>query len=216
MNDGRTEGPMHEDQKRWDGKYLGKTFDPARTPHPFLRRHLRLLPRGTALDVAAGEGRNAVFLAEHGFKVEAVDISPVGLRRARMLARARGVKIKTTRANLAEYPLERDHFDLIIDFYYLDRALVPGIKNALKTGGRVVFETYTTDHKRLAGSGPENPDYLLRPNELLRLFRGFRVLFYREGIFREGRARKGIASLIAEKNAPSRSPLPRTRGRGPG
>ena len=116
---------MTEDQKRWDEKYRERAFDPGQGAAPFLKQHLSFLPRGKALDLAAGEGRNAVFLAEHGFEVEAVDISPVALSRARRLAEVRGVKIKTVRTDLKEYRIAPEHFDLIIDFDYLDRILDP-------------------------------------------------------------------------------------------
>jgi len=168
-------------------------------PNPFLRKHIRLLPRGKALDVAAGEGRNAVFLAQHGFDVEAVDISKEGLSKARNLAKAKGVKIKTVFADLDHYPIENERYDLMTDFYFLDRRLIPRIKKGLKKGGRVVFETYLTEHSNICSEGPRNPKYLLKPNELLTLFKGFRILSYREGIFREGGKKKAIASLIAKK-----------------
>ena len=168
-------------------------------PNSFLKRHIHLLPPGTALDIAAGEGRNAVFLAEHGFDVEAIDISKMALRKARALARSRGVKIKTVVANLDSYPIEEGHYDLITVFYFLDRRLIPEIKKGLKKGEKVFFETYLTANKSLGLNGPHNPAYLLKPNELLKLFQGWRILFYREGTFKEGGSRKAIASLIAEK-----------------
>jgi len=62
-----------------------------------------------------------------------------------------------------------------------------------------VFETYTGEQKKLGTGGPGQTHYVLKPNELLRLFRGFHVLFYREGVFREGGKRRAIASLIAQK-----------------
>jgi len=145
------------------------------------------------------QGKNAVFLARHGFDVEAVDISKVGLRKARKLAKEKGVKIQTVQADLDYYRIGKERYDLIIDFYFLDRRLIPRIKKGLKKAGRVVFETYLLEQKTLGLEGPRNPRYLLKPNELLKLFRGFRILLYREGIFREGGSRKAIASLIAEK-----------------
>jgi tellurite methyltransferase len=168
--------------------------------NPFLRKHIGLLPKGKALDIATGEGKNAVFLAQHGFDVEAVDISKIGLRKAQKLAKVKGVKIKTFLADLDHYPIEKEGYDLITDFYFLDRRLIPRIKKGLRKGGRVVFETYLTEQSALGLEGPRNPKYLLQPNELLELFKSFRILFYREGIFRQGRSRKAIASLIAEKN----------------
>jgi SAM-dependent methyltransferase len=170
-----------------------------RGANTILKKNLRFLPKGKALDLAAGEGRNAVFLAEHGFEAEAVDISPVAISRARKLARARGVRIKATAADLDTYPIPPGQYDLILNFYFLDRRLTPRIKKGLKKGGMVVFETYTTEQKKLGPGGPGQTQYVLKPNELLRLFRGFQVLFYREGVFREGGKRRAIASLIAQK-----------------
>jgi SAM-dependent methyltransferase len=191
---------VKDDQKKWDARYRGKESIDKRDPDPFLKKHLRFLPGGKALDLAAGEGRNAVFLAEHGFEVEAVDISPVGLRNARRFARAKGVRIKTITADLDFFPIGREQYDLILDFYFLDRRLIPRIKRGLKKGGILVFQTYLVEHRSLVPEGPTNPQYYLKPNELLRLFRDFRILFYREGIFREGGKKRAIASMIAKKS----------------
>ena len=190
---------MREDRKRWDQKYRERESKLNREASTILKKYFRILPGGRALDIAAGEGRNAIFLAEHGFDVEAVDISKVALRRARKLAQSRGVKIRTVMADLDTYPIPKEVFDLIIDFYFLNRRLIPRIKRGLKKGRMVVFETYLVGQNACGLEGPANPKYLLKPNELLRLFRDFRILFYREGIFREGAKKKAIASLIAQK-----------------
>ncbi len=190
---------MKEDQKRWDKRYRGRKPDLIQGANTLLQKYLRFLPRGKALDLAAGEGRNAVFLAEHGFEAEAVDISPVAMSRAQKSARARGVTIKAVAADLDTYSIPPGRYDVILNFYFLDRRLIPRIKKGLKKGGMVVFETYTAGQKRLSAEGPGQDKYVLKPNELLRLFRGFHVLFYREGVFREGGKRRAIASLIAQK-----------------
>jgi len=83
---------MKIDQKRWDERFKGKKLAFGKEPNPFLKKYLRLVPRGKALDIAAGEGRNAVFLAMHGFDVDAVDISERGLQKARKLAKEAGVR----------------------------------------------------------------------------------------------------------------------------
>jgi len=164
-----------------------------------LKKHIHLLPRGRALDIATGEGRNAVFLAQHGFEVDAVDISERGLRKARQLAREKGVKINTFAVDLDRFQIEKERYDLIANFYFLKRRLIQRIKKGLKKEGRVIFETYILDHRKLGTGGPKQAKYFLKPNELLRFFKNFRILFYREGIFREGGKRKAVASLIAEK-----------------
>jgi len=187
------------DQKRWDERFGKKEFAFGKEPNPFLKKHIDLLPKGKVLDIATGEGRNAVFLAQHGFDVDAVDISKMGLKKARKLANEMGVKIHTFHADLDNYKIGKERYDLIANFYYLKRSLIPKIKKGLKKGGKVIFETYTLEHRGLGTGGPKESKYFLKSNELLRLFNGFRILRYREGIFREGGKKKAIASLIAEK-----------------
>ena len=190
---------MKADQKRWDKKFGRKEFALGKEPNPFLKKHIRLLPRGKALDIATGEGRNAVFLAQNGFDVDAVDISEKGLKKARKLAREKGVKINTFLVDLDQYHIAKERYDLIANFYFLKRRLIPRIRNGVKKGGIIVFETYLLEHRALATGGPTQAKYFLKPNEPLRLFRNFRILYYREGIFKEGRKRKVVASLIAQK-----------------
>ena len=190
---------MKTDQKRWDTRF-GKTgFALGKDPNPFLKKHIRLLSKGKALDIAAGEGRNAVFLAQQGFDVDAVDISEEGLKKAQKLAREKGVKINTSLIDLDQYPIGKEQYDLTANFYYLKRRLIPRIKKGLKKGGKVIFETYLLEHRTLGTGGPKQAKYFLKPNELLRLFKDFRILFYREGIFKEGGKKKAVASIIAEK-----------------
>jgi tellurite methyltransferase len=190
---------MKSDQKRWDQRFKGKKFAFGKEANSFLRKHIALLPKGKALDLAAGEGRNAVFLAQHGFKVDAVDISEIGLRKTQQLAKKRMVRVHTIFADLDTYQIKRGDYDLITNFYFLNRNIIPRMKRGLKKGGVVIFETYLLEHRRLHTGGPRNPKYFLKPNEPLHLFKGFRILVYREGIFEEGRKRKAIASLIAQK-----------------
>jgi tellurite methyltransferase len=176
-----------------------KEFALGKKPNPFLKRYIHLLPKGKALDLATGEGRNAVFLAQNGFEVDAVDLSEKGLEKARKLAREKGVKVTALLVDLNHYQIEKDRYDLIANFYFLKRRLIPKVRKGLKQGGRVIFETYLLEHRTLATGGPKQAKYFLKPNELLRLFKNFRILFYREGIFREGGKRKAVASLIAQK-----------------
>jgi tellurite methyltransferase len=190
---------LKEDQKHWDKKYRERKPDLIQGANTLLKKYLRFLPKGKALDLAAGEGRNAVFLAEHGFEAEAVDISPIAISRARKLAKARGVRIQAIAVDLDTYPISPGQYDVILSFYFLDRRLIPRIKKGLKKGGMVVFETYTVAQRNRGSGGPSDHKYLLKPNELLHLFRDFQILFYREGIFQEGGKRREIASLIAQK-----------------
>jgi 2-polyprenyl-3-methyl-5-hydroxy-6-metoxy-1,4-benzoquinol methylase len=190
---------MKVDQRRWDERFKREEFALGKKATPFLKRNLSLFRKGRALDIATGEGKNAVFLAQHGFDVDAVDISEVGLKKAKKLAKETGVKINTFHADLDTYQIKPEGYDLIINFYFLKRNLIPKIKKGLKKGGKVAFETYILEHRNLTTCGPKQAKYFLKPNELLKLFDGFRILHYREGIFKEGGKKKAIASLIAEK-----------------
>jgi len=190
---------MKSDKRRWDKRFGKKEFALGKKPNSFLKKHTQFLAGGTALDIATGEGRNAVFLAQHGFEVDAVDISEKGLRKARQLAREKGVKINTFAVDLDRFQIEKERYDLIANFYFLKRRLIPRMKKGLKKKGRVIFETYILDHRKLETGGPKQAKYFLKSNELIRFFNNFRILFYREGIFREGGKRKAVASLIAEK-----------------
>ena len=190
---------MKSDQQRWDERFRKEGFSLGKEANSFLRKNIHLLPRGKALDIAAGEGRNAVTMALYGCDVDAVDVSPVGLKKARMLAREMGVRIHTFVADLDTFEIERERYDLIANFYYLSRKLIPKMKKGLRKGGRIIFETYVVDQRDLRTGGPRHLTYFLKNNELLSLFKGFRILLYREGIFREGGRKKAVASLIAEK-----------------
>ena len=169
-------------------------YDP--NPSSFLVENINLLPKkGKALDIAMGEGRNALFLAGLGYEVEGVDRSPEAVAKALQLARERGLSIKAAVGDLEKaYRFTPDYYDLIICFNYLQRSLVPQIKAGLKMGGFLVYETYLIDQQRF--SHPRNPDFLLGYNELLNLFREFRILRYREGLVED---QKAIAGLIAIK-----------------
>ena len=164
-------------------------------PAQFLVEDVNLLPKGQVLDVAMGTGANAVYLARMGFEVEGVDISAEAVNMTLELARKSGVNLRARVADLeGNYHIKKGAYDVIICFNYLHRPLIPKIKEGLRTGGMVVYETFVVDQARFGK--PKNPDHLLKHNELLDFFRDFRCLRYREGIFE---SRKAIASIIAEK-----------------
>lgn len=185
-----------EDREHWDKRYDTPEYIYGKEPVEFLEDHIDLLPRGKALVLAMGEGRNAVFLAQKGFLVEGCDISPIAVKKALLLAQEKGTEIKAFEADLESYKIEHEKYDLIACFYYLQRDLIPQIKEGLKPGGMVIMETYTIDNQRLGFSGPKNPDYLLKPNELLHLFSDMKVILYREVVV-DGK--KAVASIIAQR-----------------
>ena len=167
-------------------------------PAPFLAENTEILPKGRALDVAMGAGRNTIYLAKMGFDVEGVDISTESVNSAIESAQKAGVTIKTKVADLeSDYHIEKGIYDVIICFNYLQRSLIAQIKDGLRQGGMAVYESFLIDQAHIGK--PKNPDYLLRHNELIDIFRDFRCLRYREGLIENKGDRSAIASIIAEK-----------------
>ncbi|HEX7474881.1 MAG TPA: methyltransferase domain-containing protein [Dehalococcoidales bacterium] len=164
-------------------------------PAKFLVENAGLLPKGRVLDIAMGEGRNAVYLAKLGFEVEGVDISAEAVEAAHAWALENKVSIGIQTADLEkDYQIAPAAYGAIICFYYLQRSLIPQIKAGLQKGGVIIYETFIIDQRQFGH--PRNPDFLLDYNELLNYFRDFRCLRYREGIIEPGKA---VASLVAQK-----------------
>src|SRR5262245_23284078 len=188
-----------DDRARWDKKHAAEQA--MQKPSSFLKEIFEAdswpLPKGRALDIATGKGRNAIFLAERGFQVVGIDISPVGLEMARRTAQEKCLAIDWQEADLECVELPKEHYDLVVNLNYLQRSLVPQIKNTLKPGGWVIFETYLTDQSKIGD--PINPDYLLLHNELLHFFRDFRILYYREGKFPQSGESAFREALLAQK-----------------
>ena len=165
----------------------------------------RLAPQRTehaprALDVAMGRGRHAVALALAGFETFGVDIRFDAARDARRAADAAGVRVHAWCADLTRYPLPRAQFDLIVVARYLQRDLFGPLRAALRPGGVVLYETFTTAQRAL-GRGPTSPNHLLEPGELLKSFEGFEVLFYEEVSAPEAVARIAARSPSAKASA---------------
>ena len=187
----------------WDERYRNEDAVPERGPAAFLVEHHHLLPeRGRGLDVAMGTGRNALYLASLGYEVAGIDVSGVAVERCREEAERRGLRIEAVQADLGSYRLPSEAYDVIIDFYYLQRELAPALVAALRPGGVLVFESFTTEQRRF-GWGPQQEEFLLRPGELRTLFPGLEELVYREGLVesQSGRGTKAVAGLVARKPA---------------
>ena len=187
----------------WDERYRNEDAVPERGPAAFLVEHHHLLPeRGRGLDVAMGTGRNALYLASLGYEVTGIDVSGVAVERCREEAERRGLRIEAVQADLGSYRLPSEAYDVIIDFYYLQRELAPALVAALRPGGVLVFESFTMEQRRF-GWGPQQEEFLLRPGELRTLFPGLEELVYREGLVesQSGRGTKAVAGLVARKPA---------------
>lgn len=168
-------------------------------PSQLLVEYLPLLPRGKALDVAMGKGRNALFLASHGFEVVGLERDEEAIHACLTEAKRLGVHLDARHADLEDMNscrIEKSAYDVVICFYYLQRSLIPHIKEALKPGGVLLYETFLIDQHVKTGQ-PQHREYCLEHNELLRFFSGLRVLFYHEGQDAKGTYK---ASLLAQRH----------------
>ncbi len=135
----------------------------ALTPSAWVRRFAPLIPAGGAvLDLACGEGRHARYLAGMGFRVEAVDRDGTALA---VLAAVEGVTTRCADLEAAPWPYAAESFDGIVVTNYLHRPLVPALLGALRAGGVLIYETFALGNEKFGR--PANPDFLLRPGELL-------------------------------------------------
>lgn len=175
---------MEADRIKWDERYAGAEYKFSLTPSRLLARCLErilsLVEGNRALDVACGEGRNAIFLAQKGFEVTAVDISGRGLARGRSRADEVGVRVDFIQADLEEYRLQGG-YDLIVNLNFLLRPMIPSMISSLSPGGVILMETILNDP---ALEGEHCKEYLLQSGELERLFLGpeGEILLYEEDL----------------------------------
>ena len=160
------------DSDVWNRRYADREFVWTSKPNRFLVAEAAALPAGRALDVACGEGRNAVWLAERGWRVTGVDFSRVGLEKARALARARGVRAEWVAADLLDYTPEPHAFDLVLVFYLQvpaaeRRSIVRAAAGAVAPGG--VFLLVGHDRRNLehGHGGPQDPAVLYTPGDVV-------------------------------------------------
>ena len=164
-----------EARSRWNGIYRqGRET----RLHPTLARFFALAPVGRALEIAGGTGANALFLARQGFTVDAFDISEVAVRKAQQQARQQGLPVRCFVGDAAAFPFPPETYDLIVNFYFLERRAFPGIARALKPGGVLIFETFNWRHLKVRPA--TRPEHLLQPWELPRAFPQLLPLYYRE------------------------------------
>jgi len=165
-----------EDKSFWDSFYQQKDFVYGKDAVNFLKEYIDQIPTGSAMVPAMGEGRNAIFLAQHGFDVLGNDISEVAVDKARAEAKKANVKIKASVADLKQYKFVENQFDFIFLSLYIDRDLNENFKKAVKKGGYIMFyeEIYDGDPKK------KHTQFYVRHNELPQILKDFKIITYRE------------------------------------
>lgn len=190
---------------RWQERYATDEYRFGTAPNAFLASQAKLLPKsGKALAVADGEGRNGVFLAEHGLDVLSLDFSPNAQAKARKLAAARGVTISVEQADVINWSYPPDAFDVVAAVFFQFAAppdrdrIFAGIKRTLKRGGLLLLEGYGPKQLEYKTGGPGILENLYTLEILEAAFGDFALLDIREydAELHEGAGHGGMSALV--------------------
>jgi len=177
------------DRERWNERHAKCEPLSIVQPDEWLAESLQVIEtasgatqsRRRALDVACGLGHNTIWLAQQGWRADAVDISAKGLELARQCATANDVHVCWIEADLDDWTPAANKYDLAVVFRFLDRETVPRVvRTALRPGGWLVYETFSIAQCRRSDNHISNPAFTLAPGELSTLFSDFDVVAHRE------------------------------------
>lgn len=188
----------------WDERYSEEAFAYGTEPNTFLAEQAGIIKKGgSVLCLAEGEGRNAVWLAQQGYRVTGVDSSSVGLNKAQQLASKRGVSIETVCTDLADYHIEPDSWDAIVSIFChvpapLRKRLHSEAVAGLKPGGVLILEAYRPKQLEYGTGGPPVADLMMQLDELRQELAGLDLVHAgevdREVI--EGKYHTGMAAVV--------------------
>jgi SAM-dependent methyltransferase len=194
----------------WNERYAGKDLVYGDQPNGFLAQMaVRFPSHGQALDIGAGEGRNALFLASLGLDVLAVDQSAVGMQKAQRLAHERGLTLRTQAVDLRDFDAEPDSLDVISSIFVhlpteLRSAVHQRVRSWLKPGGRFVLEAYAPDQIHRDTGGPKDLALLAPLDVILAELNGLKIEHQAslirdvsEGSFHSGEA--SVVQVVARK-----------------
>jgi SAM-dependent methyltransferase len=191
------------EREKWDARYREGAYRDRTQPTALLAERLPLLPRGRALDVACGAGRNALFLAANGYAVTALDISTAALELGRRAAAERGLGIEWLCADLdddVESAMPAGPFDLVVWVRYVHKTLMSHLIVRLKPGGALLCEQHLASDAAVAG--PTSPRFRLAAGELRASAQGLRIDYSYEGLVVDPDGRSvALAQLIGTKTA---------------
>ncbi|MBT8203555.1 MAG: class I SAM-dependent methyltransferase [Acidimicrobiia bacterium] len=191
-----------DERTAWNRRYAEGDYVPRTAPSPFLEEWLDRLPRGRALVVACGTGRNAMRLAEAGFEVDAVDISEVAIARATEESERRGLGVRWHVSSLDDFEIPAGAFRLVTNIRYRNPHLWPRLVDGLASDGWALVEHHLKSTADVVG--PSQPEFRLDPQELLRAFESLRIVYYSE-VLEAGDVDVGdyaLARLVACKGDP--------------
>ena len=193
----------------WDERYAETEFAYGTKPNDFLVEACRHIPKGRVLCLCEGEGRNAVYLAELGYTVTAVDASAVGMAKAQKLAADRGVKIETLVADLNDYSIEVDSYNAVVSIFChvpkdLREKIHQQVIHGLKQNGVLVLEAYFSKQLEFGTGGPPTVELMMDLQSLKIELEGLELLHAEEKVREvvEGKYHTGqgaVVQVVAKK-----------------
>jgi SAM-dependent methyltransferase len=179
----------------WEEKYRSGDHGSEDAPTRLVVETAGKLAPGTAIDLACGAGRHAVYLAEQGWTVTAVDGSEKAVELVERRCAARGLEVHTKVADLTDpnFTMQPDTFDLILIAYYLQRDLFARVKAAVRPGGVIVAIAHTPE------PGEKWNEKRIAPGELRGFFNDWELLWEYEGPSRDPAHRRPVAEIVAQR-----------------
>lgn len=187
----------------WDERFKQDEYVYGKEPNEFIKQIAHQLKGENVLTIAEGEGRNAVYLAEQGFRVTAWDYSEVGLEKTRALAKQRGVTVETELVDLEQVHWQKNEWDIIINVWghisgHAKGRLLQGISKAVKPGGMYATEIYSVHQLDYKTGGPPVREMLYTPEDILHNFPDWKYIhfYYGEATRHEGALHTGLCHVI--------------------
>ena len=190
----------------WNERYSKPGFSYGKEPNDFLVSESKKIPRGKVLCLAEGEGRNAVFLAQQGYQVTAVDQSSVGLEKTRILAMEKGVEVRTVEADLQDFEIEKDAWDGIVSIFAhvppsIRKPIHEQVVDGLKSGGIFILEAFTIeqlDMDSVGGPPASQPGLFMSMLELRQELTGLEFDIAREvkRAMKNGKHHSGMGAFV--------------------
>jgi tellurite methyltransferase len=187
----------NQDRTRWNQRYAEDSYH-KNNPVTLLEDWLPKLPAGRALDVACGAGRNALYLAQAGYQVDAIDISAEGLNQARQKAEHQGLSINWIEHDFDQaFQFDTD-YDLIIVMWYVNLALITRLCGCLTAGGYLLCEEHLITDQEVIG--PSSLNFRVVPGDLREAVSGLDILFYEESIEKNAEGDQVASARVVVKN----------------
>jgi SAM-dependent methyltransferase len=181
----------------WDKRYREGFYPQKTEPHALLQKFWKEITGKYVLDLAMGNGRDALYLAEKGFLVTGVDSSSEAIKRAAASMSGPGISMWPVLGDAESLPYKEGVFDCVIVFYFLERKIMEQIRSLARKGGMLMYETFLERQNRI--DPVRNPAHLLNDGELISHFKDFELLYYEEVVEQQNGRDKIVARAVGRK-----------------